>query len=279
MLKGSKVFGKKVEVKNMNSIRNVQRAIDVEIERQISEIEEGNPITSETRTYDANRNMTFGMREKEELNDYRYFPEPDLTPLHISEEWLERVKATMPSLPQELFDKFVKVYKLPDYDATVLTDSKEIALLFEELCTYTKNYKAASNWIMGPVKSYLNELQLQVSNFPIKCAQLAELIKLIEDGKVNYSIASQKIYPQMLLHPNKSPLQVAEELNLLQDSNSDSLKVVIEEVISAFPDKVKEYRSGKKALFGMFMGEVMKKTQGKADPKVASKLLTDSLAL
>jgi aspartyl-tRNA(Asn)/glutamyl-tRNA(Gln) amidotransferase subunit B len=266
-----------VEVKNMNSIRNVQRAIDVEIERQIEMLEDGERITSETRTYDANRNRTYGMRVKEELNDYRYFPEPDLNPLHISEEWLNKIKATLPALPHELYEKFINKYKLPDYDAQVLTDTKEIAIFFEEVCACTSNYKAASNWIMGPVKSYLNELQLQVSNFPIKASKLAEMIKMIEEGKVSYSIASQKIYPQLLLHPEKTPLQIAEELNLVQESNSDSLQAIIDEVIAMYPDKVKDFKSGKKNLMGMFMGEVMKKSQGKADPKIASKLLADSL--
>jgi aspartyl-tRNA(Asn)/glutamyl-tRNA(Gln) amidotransferase subunit B len=278
MLKGSKEFGKKVEVKNMNSIRNVQRAIDVEIERQIELLEDGDRIMSETRTYDANRNRTYGMRVKEELNDYRYFPEPDLNPLYISEEWLDQIKKSLPALPQDLYEKFVNKYKLPDYDAQVLTDSREIALFFEEVCTCTTNYKAVSNWIMGPVKSYLNELQLQVSNFPIKASKLAEMIKLIEEGKVSHSIASQKIYPQLLLHPEKNPIQIAEELNLVQESNSDSLQAIVDEVIAMYPDKVKDYKSGKKNLMGMFMGEVMKKSQGKADPKIASKLLSESLA-
>jgi aspartyl-tRNA(Asn)/glutamyl-tRNA(Gln) amidotransferase subunit B len=277
MLKGSKEFGKKVEVKNMNSIRNVQRAIDVEIERQIELLEDGERITSETRTYDANRNRTYGMRVKEELNDYRYFPEPDLNPLLISEEWLNKIKASLPALPQELYEKFIDKYKLPDYDAQVLTDSKEIALFFEEVCACTSNYKAASNWVMGPVKSYLNELQLQVNNFPIKASKLADMIKMIEEGKVSHTTASQKIYPQLLLHPDKTPLQIAEELNLVQESNSDSLQAIIDEVIAMYPDKVKDFKSGKKNLMGMFMGEVMKKSQGKADPKIASKLLTDSL--
>ncbi|HYG39977.1 MAG TPA: Asp-tRNA(Asn)/Glu-tRNA(Gln) amidotransferase subunit GatB [Cytophagales bacterium] len=278
MPKGSKVFGKKVEVKNMNSIRNVQRAIEVEIERQIQEVEQGNSVVSETRTYDANRNMTYGMRVKEELNDYRYFPEPDLSPLRISEEYLKSIKDSMPSLPHELYNKFVDQYKLPEYDAMVLTDSKEIALFFEELCTCTDNYKAASNWVMGPVKSSLNELQLLVSNFPIKCAKLADLIQMVEDGKVSYSVASQKVYPQLLMHPDKTPLGIAEELNLIQESDTDSLQLIIDEVVAGFPEKVKDYKSGKKALFGMFMGEVMKKTQGKADPKVTSKLLSETLA-
>lgn len=277
MLKGSKEYGKKVEVKNMNSMRNVQRAIDHEIERQIAEIEKGNTIYSETRQFDATTGHTYGMRTKEELNDYRYFPEPDLQPLVISDEWLAEIKASMPSLPQELYQKFTAKFGLPDYDAQVLTDSKEIALYFNELCNQTKNYKAASNWVMGPVKSYLNELTLHINQFPIDTLSLAALIELVDLGKVSHTAASQKIFPEMLKDNGKSALSIAESLNLIQDSSTDSIQPIIEKVIAANPAKVAEYRGGKKGILGMFMGEVMKLSQGKADPKVASELLRKAL--
>lgn len=277
MLKGATTYGKKVEVKNMNSIRNVQRAIDFEILRQISELEKGNTIYSETRQFDATTGETYGMRTKEELNDYRYFPEPDLQPLHISEEWLNAIKATLPSLPNELFDRFTKEYKLPEYDAQVLTDTKEIALYFDALCKDTKFYKAASNWVMGPVKSYLNELTLHIEQFPITTKQLAGLIELVESNKVSFASASQKIFPEMLKDPKKNALQVAESLNLIQESNSDALVPVIEEVLAKYPAKVAEYKGGKTGILGLFMGEVMKVTKGKADPKVATELLKQRL--
>jgi aspartyl-tRNA(Asn)/glutamyl-tRNA(Gln) amidotransferase subunit B len=196
--KGDKVLGKKVEVKNMNSFRNVVRAIEHEFERQVLLLEKGEEILSETRTFDATTGLTGSMRTKEDLNDYRYFPEPDLSPVVVSEEWLDSVQKDMPPLPRELFDRFVNDYGLPDYDAGVLTDSKEIALWFEQLCHLTSNYKAASNWMMGPVKSYLNELTLSIHDFPVKSNQLASLIHLIDDGKVSFTAASQKIYPEML---------------------------------------------------------------------------------
>jgi aspartyl-tRNA(Asn)/glutamyl-tRNA(Gln) amidotransferase subunit B len=211
------------------------------------------------------------------LNDYRYFPEPDLSPIVISEEWLNSVKVTMPSLPRELHERFVKVYGLPEYDAGVLSESKEIALFFDELCTKTSNYKAASNWMMGPVKSYLNELTLHIDDFPIKSDALAELIKLVDDGKVSFSVASQKVYPEMLKGGNQSPLAIAQQLNLIQESDESSLKPIVESVLAENAAKVEEYRSGKKGLMAMFMGMVMKKSQGKADPKVATKLLTELL--
>ncbi len=277
MKKTDTEFGKKIEVKNMNSIRNVSRAIDHEIERQITEIEKGRILSSETRTFDAITGTTSGMRTKEGLNDYRYFPEPDLGPLEISDEWLERVKTAMPALPRELYARFVGEFGLPEYDANVLTDTKEIALYFDELCSKTSSYKAASNWVMGPVKSYLNERTLRVEDFPLSTDHIAEMIQLVDDGKVSFSSASQKLFPYLMEHKGTPPPKAAEELNIIQDSNKDSIRLVIDEVLSSFPEKVKEYRNGKKGLVGMFMGEVMKKTKSKADPGVANQLVREAL--
>jgi aspartyl-tRNA(Asn)/glutamyl-tRNA(Gln) amidotransferase subunit B len=278
MLIDAKEFGKKVEVKNMNSIRNVQRAIDHEIERQIAILEKGEGVISETRTFDATTGKTHSMRTKEELNDYRYFPDPDLSPVIISEAWLSQIKAAMPALPRELRDKLVSQYGLSVYDAQVLTDSKDVALYFEELCKHTGNYKAAANWMMGPVKSYLNELTLTVKDFPIPIRTLAELIQLVESSKVSFSIASQRIFVELLKFPEKSALDIAQELNLIQDSNTENILPIIEQVIQENPAKVQEYKKGKNGILGMFMGEVMKRSKGKADPKVANELLLKKLA-
>ncbi|GAB3201288.1 aspartyl-tRNA(Asn)/glutamyl-tRNA(Gln) amidotransferase subunit B [Pontibacter aydingkolensis] len=277
MLKDSPLWGTKVEVKNMNSFRNVQRAIEHEIERQIMVLENGGKVDGETRNFDANTGSTTAMRSKETMNDYRYFPEPDLQPLVIEQEWLDSVKAAMPSLPQVLYNRFVNELGLPEYDAAVLTDAKEIALYFEELCKETTNYKAASNWMMGPVKSYLNELQLHINDFPLAPEQIAQIISLVDQNKVSHSIASKQIFPYMLEHPETTAQQVAEEQNLLQESNSDELAQIINEVLAANPAKVAEYKAGKQSLIGMFMGEIMKKTKGKADPKVANQLLQAGL--
>ncbi|SIT80168.1 Asp-tRNA(Asn)/Glu-tRNA(Gln) amidotransferase subunit GatB [Pontibacter indicus] len=277
MLKDSPLWGTKVEVKNMNSFRNVQRAIEHEIERQIMVLENGGKVESETRNFDANTGTTTAMRSKETLNDYRYFPEPDLPPLVIEQEWLERIKATMPSLPQELYKRFTVEFGLSDYDAGVLTDTKEIALYYDELCKYTKNYKGAANWVTGPVKSYLNELQLHIKDFPLQPHAIAEIITLVDENKVSHSVAAKKIFPYMLENPGIPAHQVAEEQNLLQDSDSDALKAIVAEVLAANPQKVEEYKAGKQSLIGMFMGEIMKKTKGKADPKVANKLLQEGL--
>jgi aspartyl-tRNA(Asn)/glutamyl-tRNA(Gln) amidotransferase subunit B len=278
MLKGAKEYGKKVEVKNMNSFRNVARAIEHEHERIIGLLEAGEEVISETRTFDANTGTTASMRTKEDLNDYRYFPEPDLSPVVISEEWLNSVKASMPTLPRALFRKFVEGYSLPILDAGVLTESKEMARWFENLCAKTSNIKAASNWMMGPVKSYLNENAGHIDNFPIKPEVLAELIGLVDAGKVSYTVASQKIYPELLNANTESPLAIANRLNLIQESDEVSLKPIVEAILAENQVKVAEYRSGKKGLMAMFMGEVMKKSKGKADPKVATKILSELLA-
>lgn len=277
MLKGAKEYGKKVEVKNMNSFRNVARAIEHEHERIIHLLEAGVEVLSETRTFDASTGTTASMRTKEDLNDYRYFPEPDLSPVVISEEWLNSIKVTMPALPRALYRKFVDVYGLPTYDAGVLSEAKEIALWFDALCSKTNNYKAASNWMMGPVKSYLNELDLHLDQFPIKPEILAELIELVDEGKVSFTAASQSIYPELLKASGETSLAIAQRLNLIQESDEESLKPIVEAILADNKAKVAEYRSGKKGLMGMFMGQVMKKSHGKADPKVATRILTELL--
>lgn len=277
MLKGAKEYGKKVEVKNMNSFRNVARAIEHEHERIIHLLEAGVEVLSETRTFDASTGTTASMRTKEDLNDYRYFPEPDLSPVVISEEWLNSIKVTMPALPRALYRKFVDVYGLPTYDAGVLSEAKEIALWFDALCSKTNNYKAASNWMMGPVKSYLNELDLHMDQFPIKPEILAELIELVDEGKVSFTAASQSIYPELLKASGETSLAIAQRLNLIQESDEESLKPIVEAILADNKAKVAEYRSGKKGLMGMFMGQVMKKSHGKADPKVATRILTELL--
>lgn len=274
---GAAEFGKKVEVKNLNSFNNVRKAIDLEYERQSKMLDAGEQIPSETRTFNTVDMQTYSLRTKEDLNDYRYFPEPDLQPLTLSDEWINAVKSQMPQLPNELFDKFTKQYKLSDYDANVLTDTKEIALYFDDLCQKTKAYKAASNWIMGPVKSYLNELTLHIKDFPVSTDKLAGIIELVESNKVSNSIATQKIYPELIKNPSKTAQQLAEEMNLIQESGSDFIKPLIEQVLASMPEKVKEYKAGKTGLIGLFVGEVMKKAQGKADPKKTNQMVMEML--
>lgn len=277
MLKNATEYGKKVEVKNMNSFRNVSRAIEHEYERIVGLLEQGKEIISETRTFDANTGFTASMRTKEDLNDYRYFPEPDLSPVVISDEWLNAVKATMPTLPRELYLRFMSKFGLPDYDAAFLTESKEVAHWFEEFCSKTENYKAASNWMMGPIKSYLNDGNKSIEDFPISSDELAKLIAIIDEGQVSFTMASQKIYPELLKNSGENSLDIAHRLNLIQESDEDSLKPIVQQVMAENAAKVAQYKSGKKGLMGMFMGQVMQKSQGKADPKVATKLLLELL--
>jgi len=277
-LKGAPKFGTKLEVKNMNSIRNVQSAIEHEIERQIEVIENGGSLVQETRSFDATKGTTFSMRTKESADDYRYFPEPDLNPIIVTEEDKARVKETLPPLPDELLEKYTGKFGLSNYDASVIVDNKEIALYFEELTTKTSNYKAAANWMMGDIKSYLNENAITITNFPLPAPKIAEIIALIESGKVSYTLASQQIMPAMVKNPNKTALQIAEENNLIQESDSSVLEQFVAEAIAKYPEKVAEYKSGKTGLLGLFMGEVMRLSKGKADPKVANQLVKEALA-
>lgn len=277
MLKGSTTFGTKVEVKNMNSIRNVQRAIEFEIKRQIEAIENGEEIAQETRSFDALKGITISMRSKEAANDYRYFPEPDLQPIVVTKEQINVVKSEMPPLPRDLFFKYTNELGLSDYDAYVLTDSKEVALYYEGVIAATKNYKAAANWVMGDVKSYINHRGLEITEFPVEPKQIAALIQLIDEGKISTSIASQKVFPVLTENPTEEPLKIAERLNVIQDSNEDSIKEYILKVIELNPAEVERYRNGEKQLTGFFMGQLMKVSQGKADPKQANQLMREML--
>lgn len=276
-LKGETILNTRVEVKNMNSIRNVKRAIESEFIRQIDIVEAGGTISQETRGFDANTGQTIGQRSKEFAHDYRYFPEPDLPPVIVTESYVEQVKANMPKLPKKLIEEYTTTFGLPAYDAKVITDDKDLAFYFNDLIAQTKNYKAASNWILGPVKSYLNENGLEIKDFKVSTSSLAALINLIDEGKTNFSTASQKIFPELVIAPSKTPLQIAEELNLLQNSDAGLIDDFITQVLNSMPEKVEEYKNGKKGLMGLFVGEVMKISKGKADPKLTSKLLNEKL--
>ena len=261
----------------MNSIRNVQRAIEFEIIRQIEVLELGGKLSQETRAFDALKGITISMRSKEAANDYRYFPEPDLQPLVLDQNQIDSIKAEMPALPRELYLKYTQKLGLTQYDAYNVTDNKSIALYYEELINLTKNYKAAVNWMMGDIKSYLNEFGLEIEDFPIKPVVIAALIQLVDDGKVSSSVASQKIFPELIKTPTVAPISIAESLNLIQDSSEDSILEFINTVIRQHPDEVARYRGGEKQLVGFFMGQLMKVSGGKADPKAANSLLRNTL--
>jgi len=276
-LKGESKLGTRVEVKNLNSIRNVKRAIDHEVERLIEIVEKGEKVLQQTRSYDADNNTTFSLRSKEEADDYRYFTDPDLTPFNISDEFLQRVKTALPALPEELEKKYTTIFNLPVYDAQVICSDKDTVDFFEATIKHTTHYKAVSNWLMGPVKSHLNEKGIDIASFSLSPEKISSLVQLVDDGKVNFSVASSKIFVALLASPDKEPLQVATELNLLQESDSGSIEAWVDEAIAAMPAKVKEYKSGKKGLIGLFAGEVKKLSKGKADMALVNKLLAEKL--
>lgn len=277
MLKEATEFGNRCEVKNMNSIRNVARAIDYEAKRQVDEIEKGNKISQDTRSFEAVSGTTFLLRSKEQANDYRYFPEPDLQPVVVSQAYIDEIKSTLPPLPQQLIVKYISELGLSEYDATHITENKQTAIYFEELLKHTKSSKTAANWLMGTVRSYLNENAIDIENFALSPIKLSQLIALVDDGKVSITVATQQVFPIYVSNPDNSPMQIAEENNWIQVSDEGSIESIARDVIAKFPDKVAEYKNGKKGLIGMFMGEVMKASKSKADPKVASAIVSKIL--
>ncbi len=273
MLKGSTTFGNRCEVKNMNSLRNVQRAIDFEMKRQIAIIEAGGVIDQQTRSFDAVNGTTFMLRGKEDAHDYRYFPEPDLQPIHLTKEAIAKVARAMPPLPSQLLQKYVGSLNLSEYDAGNLVENKGIALYFEELIKHTTNYKAAANWVMGDIKSYMNLQAIDIAAFPIKAERIAQLIALIDSDKISHSIASQQLFTVMLQNGDTDPAEIAENANLLQKSDDAWLQGLAKQAIAAYPEKVDAYKAGNKALLGLFMGEVMKLSERKANPKMTTEIL------
>lgn len=276
-LKGSKEFGQRTETKNMNSIRNVKRAIEHEIKRQIDIIEAGGKIEMETRSFNAVDGTTFTLRSKEQAHDYRYFPEPDIQPVTILNEEIEKVKSHLPELPNDLYKRFTSELGLSAYDANIIIDNKTSALYFNKLIKLTTNYKAAANWLNGSIKSYLNENAISIEDFSIEPKFIADLIQLIQDGKISNSIAEQKIFPEMTKNPTLSPLKIAEENNLIQESNDDAIVGFIQQVFDENPNEVSRYKNGEKQLTGFLMGQLMKVSKGKADPKKANQIMRELL--
>ena len=275
-LKGDNRLGTRVEIKNLNSIRNVKKAIEVEIRRQIEMVEAGNAIAQETRSFDADTDTSFAIRTKEDADDYRYFPEPDLTPFSFDEQYLEEIRQALPALPEELYQRFSTEWGLSEYDAKVLTDDRETAVFFQNLASQSVNHKSAANWVLGPVKNYCNEHQMELARFPAQ--KLPQLIALVEGGKISFSSAATRLLPQLVAHPDEDPQALAVSMNLLQDADAGSIHQWVDEVLAKMPDKVAEYKKGKKGLIGLFVGEVKKLSKGKADPKITNDLLVEKLS-
>jgi aspartyl-tRNA(Asn)/glutamyl-tRNA(Gln) amidotransferase subunit B len=273
---GRKKFGTKVEVKNMNSFRNVQKAIDYEIKRQYELIESGGEVEQQTMNFDATTGKTILLRAKEDAHDYRYFPEPDLQPVMVRQDYIKGVQDELPPLPKQLFEKYKKL-NLSDYDAGLLTDTKEIALFFEDVIENTKQHKTAANWMMGPIKSYLNDKALNITDFPVSPKKIAQLIEMVAANQVSNSAASGELLRLLIENPEANPEKLAEEHNLLQESDSNALEALVTQALDKYPDKVEAYKAGKKGLMGLFVGEVMKLSKGKADPKLTNQILQDKL--
>jgi len=276
-LRGSKTLGTRVEVKNLNSIKHVKHAIEIEISRLIGMIESGETIVQQTRSYDADNGTTFAIRSKEDADDYRYFPEPDLAPFHFTDQFIDEIKSTLPSLPNERIIHYIENLGLSEYDADQLVDEKTLSDLFNVIADETIHKKQLANFLLGPVRSYLNAAGLLWESLQITPENWDKLLSLVAEGKISFSVAAQKILPIMLENFSADPFVIAKENDLIQDAGQDEIKSWIESVVNSMPDKVLEYRKGKRGLIGLFVGEVKKVSKGKADPRIATELLTQFL--
>jgi aspartyl-tRNA(Asn)/glutamyl-tRNA(Gln) amidotransferase subunit B len=298
--KGDTKLGTKAEIKNLNSIRNVKRAIEFESNRMIETLEQGLEITQQTRSFDADGGTTFSIRDKEDAEDYRYFADPDLTKFNLTDEFIETIRKTIPLLQKERIKKYTTEYQLSYYDASLLTEEKNLSDYFENVINSFDSSplsfkggraapvaslrrpqgarsKPAANFLLGPIKSWLNETNTDIDQFPLDPKKIAAVIHLVEDGKLSFSVASTKLFHELIKNPNAEPGKIAEEKNWLQDSNVDHIENLIDLVLNKFPEKVKEYKKGKKGLMGLFVGEVMKLSKGKADPKITNDILSEKL--
>ncbi|MCK9281992.1 MAG: Asp-tRNA(Asn)/Glu-tRNA(Gln) amidotransferase subunit GatB, partial [Melioribacteraceae bacterium] len=273
--KGETYLGTKTEIKNMNSFRNVERALAFEIERQIVLVENGGKVVQQTLLWNADKNEAYPMRSKEEAHDYRYFPDPDLVKLHVDENWKNEVRKTLPELPETKLNRFINDFNLPQYDTEVLTSSKELALYFEDVTKYTKDFKSASNWTMGEVLKLSNELNLSPQELKLTPEKTAQLIELINKNIISNKSA-RDIVPD-LINSDKSPDEIIKEKNLIQISDDSYIVEIVNKVIDENPSEVEEYNKGKEKLIGFFVGKIMQFSQGKANPQIVNKILKELL--
>ena len=274
--RGQKEFGTRTELKNMNSFRNVQRALEYEVKRQQYIVENGGTIVQETRLWDDAQGVTNPMRSKEEAHDYRYFPDPDLVPVIVDDAWVEKIGKELPELPLARRQRFVQDYQIPAYDAGVLTADKALANYFEEIVRLCSKPKAASNWVMGDVLRFLNEEKRDIRDCSISPAALAEMISLIDGGTISGKMAKDII--EEMYKTGKAPRTIIAEKSMVQITDKGELVGTIQSIMDANPNQLKDYRGGKDKLFGFFVGQVMKATQGKANPQIVNELLKKMLA-
>ena len=273
-IKGTDKLGTRCEIKNVNSIKFMQMAINYEANRQVDLIEEGKSIDQETRLFDTKKNETRSMRSKEDAHDYRYFPDPDLLPLEVTDDFVEKIKSEIPELPDEKKKRFIEKFKLSPYEATILVSDIETSKYFEKVIE-NSDVKLATNWITGELFAVLNNKNLEISESPISSKNLSKLINLIKDGTISGKIA--KTIFELMMDSDKDPQKIVEEKGLKQESDPKALEVLIDKVIVDNPDKVKEYRSGKEKLFGFFVGQAMKASNGKANPQLVNDILKKKL--
>ncbi len=276
-LKGDNKLGTRVEVKNLNSIRNIKKAIEYEVDRLIKLVEKGETIIQQTRSFDASNDTTFSIRDKEDANDYRYFPDPDLAPFSLSDEYIHSIKEALPTLPNQLKKEWSSKFGLNPYDVDQLCENKQEADFYLAWTDHTKLYKAAANWIIGPIRAYLNEHHKTYADLAPLLPQLSQLLTMVDEHLLSFSVATDKVFKAIVLTP-QSPLEYAKEHQLIQNSNEDELTTWIHTVLNNHPDKVDAYKKGKKGLIGVFIGEVKKLSQGKADPQKTTQLLETILS-
>ncbi len=273
--KGDKELGTRTEIKNMNSFRFLQKALEFEIDRQIKVLEDGGKVIQETRLYDSTKNVTISMRSKEEAHDYRYFPEPDLTPVMVDKEWIEEVRQSLPELPDAKESRFQDQYELPLYDAEVLTASRDVADYFEAAARECDDYKAISNWVMGDVLRIMKERSILAAQCPVKPQALAKMVGLIGSGVISGKIA-KTVFEEMA-ESGKDPKTIVEEKGLTQISDTGAIEAEIDKIIESNPKQVEQYKGGKTKVIGFFVGNVMKATRGKANPEIVNKILKEKL--
>lgn len=274
-LVGQKELGTKAEIKNMNSFKALQKALEYEVERQIELVESGEKIVQETRLWKEDEGITISMRSKEEAHDYRYFPEPDLVPMEIDAGWVHRIRETMPELPEQKYNRYVTELKLSEYDAEVLVNTMEMALFLDKTIELKTNAKIAVNWLMGDITAYLNENKTTIDKTELTPESLAEMIELIDKGTISNNIAKKLIVP--LIEKGGSAKKIVEEQGMSVISDEGALKDTIKKILEANKDSVEKYKSGKPQLLGFFVGQVMKETKGRANPETVNMILKEEL--
>ena len=275
--RGETKLGTRVEVKNLNSIKHLKHAVELEVKRLIDITESGDKIVQETRSYDADSGITFSIRVKEDAEDYRYFPEPDLAPFSFTDDFIEKIKQDLPELEEAKILRYVEEYGLPMYDAEQLTEDRYLSDIFDQLTYATIYRKQLANFLLGPVRAHLNEISAEWNELRFEPNNWNKLLELVASGRLGFSVAVQKILPVLLTDEQVDPVILANQLDLLQDADEDEIGGWVKQVLASMPDKVEEYRKGKKGLIGLFVGEVKKVSKGKADPKVTTTKINELL--